>query len=215
MTVGSAHGSVRGLAHARALVRRGAERRGRPPPLPRGVRALARAPHAHQRREPLRNGRAHGGAAAALARRADAALDAALPLDGTARSARGRSARSRTRARHARGWPSLRRRRRGRSRQPAGASSVGRVRLSELGELDTASFELFLELLADALANQPHPRAPVEVTSTDGTLLVRLEPVGDGSIARIETSLGVLSGPDCWIELIDLATLPARSEAAE
>ncbi len=93
--------------------------------------------------------------------------------------------------------------------------SVGRVRLSELGELDIASFELFLELLADALANQPHPRAPVEVTSTDGTLLVRLEPVGDGSIARIETSLGALSGPDSWIELIDLATPPARSEAAE
>jgi uncharacterized protein (TIGR02677 family) len=93
---------------------------------------------------------------------------------------------------------------------------VGRVRLSDLGDLDPASFELFLDLLADALSNQPHARAAVEVTSTDGAILVRLEPMGDGSMATIQTSLGTLTGPNCWIDLVDLtAARAARSEAAE
>lgn len=93
---------------------------------------------------------------------------------------------------------------------------VGRVRLSELGALDAGSFELFLDLLADALSNQPHPRAPVETVSTDGAILIRLEPIGDGSTATIHASTGALTGPNCWIELVDLARpRAARSEAAE
>jgi uncharacterized protein (TIGR02677 family) len=90
---------------------------------------------------------------------------------------------------------------------------VGRTRLSQLEELDAAAFELFLDLLADALSSQKHPRASVTATSADGTLLVRLEPVGDGSMACVRGSSGTLRGPDCWIEIVD-ARAP-RAEAAE
>lgn len=93
---------------------------------------------------------------------------------------------------------------------------VGRVRLSDLGNLDAASFDLFLDLLADALSSQTHPRASVTATSADGSLLVHLEPIGDGSTACVRASSGTLRGPDCWIEIVDArAPRAARSEAAE
>lgn len=94
--------------------------------------------------------------------------------------------------------------------------AVGRVRLSALPELDVAAFELFLELLADALSQQEHPDAVVDATSSDGALRVRLEPLGDGSLATIRTAEGSLTGPDCWIEITDAAAGPALDrEAAE
>jgi uncharacterized protein (TIGR02677 family) len=87
-----------------------------------------------------------------------------------------------------------------------------RTRLSELGPLDAGAFDLFLDLLAQALSAQPHPDAPVEVTSADGSLAVRLEPVGDGAQATVETARGSLTGPDAWIEVRDALAL---AEAAE
>jgi uncharacterized protein (TIGR02677 family) len=79
----------------------------------------------------------------------------------------------------------------------------GRVRLSELGELDAASFDLFLGLLAHALSQQADPREPVEASSLDGSLVVRLEPLGDGSTGTIHAPSGTLTGPDCWLEIFE------------
>lgn len=94
--------------------------------------------------------------------------------------------------------------------------AIGRVRLSQLPELDVAALDLFLELLADALSQQHHPDAGVAALSSDGALHVRLEPVGDGSRATIRTTEGALTGPDCWIEITDAAEAPGLDrEAAE
>lgn len=70
------------------------------------------------------------------------------------------------------------------------------IRLSELGALDRHAFRLFLSLLGEALAAQTAPHVPVERTSGDGSLRIRLEPLAAGSIAAIETEHGRFTGWD-------------------
>ncbi|MEU3481687.1 TIGR02677 family protein [Streptomyces sp. NPDC033754] len=80
----------------------------------------------------------------------------------------------------------------------------GVTRLSELGELDPASFQLFLQLLGDALATwRPGMRHTV-ATSNDGSMEIRLTALADGPPARIRTSSGTFHGPDHLIEIVDL-----------
>ena len=68
--------------------------------------------------------------------------------------------------------------------------------LSELGELDTHAFGLFLNLLGEALAEQLGPETAVERRTGDGLLQIRLEPLGDDSRARVITPIGVFGGRD-------------------
>jgi uncharacterized protein (TIGR02677 family) len=58
----------------------------------------------------------------------------------------------------------------------------GETRLSLLGPLSDPTFSLFLELLGDALSVKTAQEEPIEVRSTDGTMIVRLTPIGDGSL---------------------------------
>jgi uncharacterized protein (TIGR02677 family) len=81
----------------------------------------------------------------------------------------------------------------------------GTVRLSELHDLDTDAFGLFLDLLGEALATQLHPDQPVRATSVDGGLEIVLTPVGDGRLATVRTTHGALTGPDHHVHIIDLA----------
>ena len=68
--------------------------------------------------------------------------------------------------------------------------------LSELGELDTHAFGLFLNLLGEALAEQSGPQSAIERQTGDGLLHIRLEPLNDDSLARIVTPIGVFAGRD-------------------
>ena len=68
--------------------------------------------------------------------------------------------------------------------------------LSALGELDPQAFGLFLQLLAEALAEQSGPETPVERQTGDGLLHIRLEPLGADSCARVVTTAGVFAGRD-------------------
>ncbi|OKH93343.1 TIGR02677 family protein [Streptomyces uncialis] len=80
----------------------------------------------------------------------------------------------------------------------------GITRLSGLGELDPASFGLFLQLLGDALATwRPGMRHTV-ATSNDGSMGIRLSALADGGTAEIRTAGGAFRGPDHLIEIIDL-----------
>ena len=79
------------------------------------------------------------------------------------------------------------------------------LRLSELGRLNRHEFRLFLALLGDALAAQLDPEQSVERQTTDGSLAVRLEPLGVESQARLETELGTFSGRDHRIIIRSLA----------
>ncbi len=67
---------------------------------------------------------------------------------------------------------------------------------SEIGELDTQAFALFLALLGEVLSEQRDPDRPLERLTSDGTLKIRLEPLAPGSRARIATPQGVFSGRD-------------------
>jgi uncharacterized protein (TIGR02677 family) len=77
----------------------------------------------------------------------------------------------------------------------------GRMRLAEIGALGPAEFELFLDLLGEALARKIETHETVEATSSDGTLRIRLAPTGDGAMATIETSQGTFTGPDHFVEI--------------
>jgi uncharacterized protein (TIGR02677 family) len=89
-----------------------------------------------------------------------------------------------------------------------------RVRLSDLGDLDTTEFALFLDLLGDTLSARVHADEPVEVLSIDGSLHVTLEPTGDGRLATIVTAAGRFSGADHHITIRDLVEPTAPSDEA-
>ncbi len=70
------------------------------------------------------------------------------------------------------------------------------TRLSDLGDLDSHAFGLFLTLLGEALAEQSGPDTVVERQTGDGLLHIRLEPLAPDSQARIATPLGLFAGRD-------------------
>ena len=75
------------------------------------------------------------------------------------------------------------------------------TRLSELGTLDPHAFGLFLDLLGEALSEQPGPDATVERQTGDGLLCIRLEPLGADSRAEIRSPRGVFAGRDHLITI--------------
>lgn len=80
-------------------------------------------------------------------------------------------------------------------------TSAGITHLSQIGVLDAAAFRLFLNLLGEALSAQTRPDQPVERSSADGLLCVRLTPLISGREAVIETELGRFAGRDHLIEI--------------
>ncbi len=87
----------------------------------------------------------------------------------------------------------------------------GPVRLSQLGHLDPVAFELFLDLLAAALAEAVDLRTAVVAVSADGALEVELVPTGDGRSATIDTTAGVLTGPDHHVHIRAASRVQAAS----
>jgi uncharacterized protein (TIGR02677 family) len=87
----------------------------------------------------------------------------------------------------------------------------GRLRLSELGRLDSLEFQLFLDLLGEALSRKIRPDEAVEATSSDGSLRIALEPTADGAEAVIDTTDGEFRGRDHCIT-IRCAFAPAEED---
>lgn len=102
----------------------------------------------------------------------------------------------------------------GRARERLG--SLGTTRLSDVGELGRAEFELLLDLLGEALAQQRSPDDSVEATSADGSMRIVLAPILGAPRVSIRTQDGVLSGVDCVVTFEDLVAPQLReSEAAQ
>lgn len=78
------------------------------------------------------------------------------------------------------------------------------MRLSEIGELNQVEFELFLDLLGEALSAQRKAGEQIVTTSGDGTLEIELRPAGDGTVACIQTSQGEFRGRDHFVIITDL-----------
>lgn len=76
-----------------------------------------------------------------------------------------------------------------------------RVRLSHLEALPDGAFQLFLDLLGDALAAKAGPDEPMSAASSDGALQIDLEPIGDGVQAVIRTTTGALTGDDHYLTI--------------
>jgi hypothetical protein len=67
--------------------------------------------------------------------------------------------------------------------------------------LPEGAFQLFLDLLGDALAAKTGSAAAVSVTSSDGVLQIDLERTEDGAMAVIRTTAGVLIGEDHYLTI--------------
>jgi uncharacterized protein (TIGR02677 family) len=80
-------------------------------------------------------------------------------------------------------------------------------RLSQIGRLDRAAFDLLLGLLGEALAEQDSPDAAVDRLSGDGLLRLQLQPLAPHSRARIVTPQGDFEGRD---HLITISIVQAR-----
>jgi uncharacterized protein (TIGR02677 family) len=76
-----------------------------------------------------------------------------------------------------------------------------RIRLSELEQLQTGEFELFLDLLGETVSNRVFESETTEILSGDGCFRIKLEPTDDGQDALILTADGMFSGPDHWISI--------------
>jgi len=77
----------------------------------------------------------------------------------------------------------------------------GRMKLSEIGKLNRAEFDLFLDLLGEALTMKFSPDSRVETVSSDGLLRITLEPLNQAGVAVIVTEGGCLSGPDHFVTI--------------
>ena len=81
-----------------------------------------------------------------------------------------------------------------------------RMRLSDLEELEADEFDLFLDLIGEAVSARVVPTDAVEIVSGDGCLRLRLEPALEGAGVSIATSEGVFSGADHWITIEPVST---------
>jgi hypothetical protein len=91
-----------------------------------------------------------------------------------------------------------------------------RVRLSEFGALETTvEFDLFLDLLGEALALKIAPGEIVVAQSTDGSLRIRLEPVEPAAEAVIATPHGLLRGQDHYVTISNAFDEPPDSVVPE
>jgi uncharacterized protein (TIGR02677 family) len=79
--------------------------------------------------------------------------------------------------------------------------TTGPTLLSELGELDSRAFQLFLGLLGDALAARRPGDTEVKTTTKDGTLEVRLSLVPGSPDVEIRTADGTFTGPEHVVEI--------------
>jgi uncharacterized protein (TIGR02677 family) len=80
-------------------------------------------------------------------------------------------------------------------------ASGTRIRLSEVAELDVDEFDLFLDLLGEAVSAKVLASDTPEIVSSDGSLRVRLEPIDDSQPVAIHTPDGIFTGPDHWISV--------------
>jgi uncharacterized protein (TIGR02677 family) len=79
------------------------------------------------------------------------------------------------------------------------------TRLSDLGPLNRSEFQLFLDLLGKALAEQKGRNAEVVTTSADGALQIVMKPTEGNAMATIVTSEGTFRGRDHYIRISGLA----------
>ncbi|MGH2754978.1 MAG: DUF2397 family protein, partial [Actinomycetota bacterium] len=85
------------------------------------------------------------------------------------------------------------------SRALAGFASRGRVRLSQIGELDEDSFDVLLDFLGRTLGRSVTQGQPV--TSMDGSFRVTITVPPSSGWTSILTPRGRLTGPDLELEV--------------
>jgi uncharacterized protein (TIGR02677 family) len=76
-----------------------------------------------------------------------------------------------------------------------------RCRLSELPPLSEQAFPLLLDLLGEALTKRGEAGQTITAASTDGSMLICMEPTGDDSRCRLVTRWGEFHGQDFWISI--------------
>jgi len=75
------------------------------------------------------------------------------------------------------------------------------LRLAALSGLERAAFDLFLDLLGEALARKERATDTVEAFSSDGQLRIVLKPIPGAPPATLTTAHGTFSGPDHFVTI--------------
>lgn len=75
------------------------------------------------------------------------------------------------------------------------------LRIGDIDALDPHAFQLFLDLLGEALNRKATPDTTVEAASSDGGLSIQLSPTEDFAIATLRTQHGDFHGRDHWITI--------------
>jgi uncharacterized protein (TIGR02677 family) len=84
-----------------------------------------------------------------------------------------------------------------------------RMRLAAIGTLNPTAFDLFLDLLGEALATKLKPQESVVAHSSDGALRIELAPTEDDAQAVIVTTAGLFCGQDHFVTITDVfASVP-------
>ena len=84
------------------------------------------------------------------------------------------------------------------------------TRLSQFARLDRRAFHLFLDVLGAALARKGDPNETVTCTSSDGSLVIHLQPIPEAPWITLDTEDGAFHGPDHAITISD-AFAPAEA----
>lgn len=87
------------------------------------------------------------------------------------------------------------------------------IRLSDLSQLDSAAFSLFLALLSDALSAQHPGQRGIRTTTGDGSLEITLTPISCAPMVEIRTEAGIFRGRDHVLQIVDLTAADRRMVA--
>lgn len=93
--------------------------------------------------------------------------------------------------------------------------SFGPFKVSELPEMDSESFKVFLGFLAESYNCPANDKGARNVRSLDGKLNIRLTQPADGRRACLETEEGVLNCPDFYLEITEVTVTAEKDEFEE
>jgi uncharacterized protein (TIGR02677 family) len=86
--------------------------------------------------------------------------------------------------------------------------------LAALSGMNRIEFDLFLDLLGEALGRKEDTAAAVEAFSSDGQLHIWLEPIPGAPLATLHTSQGTVTGPDHVITISHAHSIGRRHTLA-
>jgi uncharacterized protein (TIGR02677 family) len=78
--------------------------------------------------------------------------------------------------------------------------ALGRIRLADIGAIDSDTFRLLMELIEQAVP-RPGSDGSASAVHRDGSLRVQVTPAEESALAVVETEEGMIRMRDMWLEV--------------